>query len=175
MSMVYSIFWIPWTFPCYNILLFSYFPIFAQFILSSFISSLWSISQFEKICQWTIFNPLSANPTRWSNTLKQFVGNMPTTCLNVFDHFMKLALKGLSNIILRFLGFTISIKSFNCFFPMQQDWPFKLISENTDTQASSQSLSAKLKFSPQYILKAAVANIHLSSITFFLRSLDWQW
>ena len=36
--------------------------------------------------------PLSANPTKWSNTLKQFVSN----CLNVFDHFVKLALKGLS-------------------------------------------------------------------------------
>ena len=40
-------------------------------------------------------NPLSANPTKWSNTVKQFVGNLPTNCLNVFDHFMKLALKGL--------------------------------------------------------------------------------
>ena len=36
-------------------------------------------------------NPLSTNPTKWSNTLKQFVGN-----LRVFDHFVKLALKGLT-------------------------------------------------------------------------------
>ena len=42
------------------------------------------------------FNPLSANPTKWSNTLKQFVGNWPTNCLSVFDHFVILALKGLS-------------------------------------------------------------------------------
>ena len=42
------------------------------------------------------FNPLGANPTKWSNTLKQFVGNLPTNCLSVFDHFVKLALKGLS-------------------------------------------------------------------------------
>ena len=41
-------------------------------------------------------NPLSANPTKWSNTLKQFVGNLPTNCLSVFDHFVGLALKGLS-------------------------------------------------------------------------------
>ena len=41
------------------------------------------------------FNPLSANPTKWSNTLKQFVGKFPTNCLNVFDHFVGLALKGL--------------------------------------------------------------------------------
>ena len=40
-------------------------------------------------------NPLSANPTKWSNTLKQFAGNLPTNCLSVFDHLVKLALKGL--------------------------------------------------------------------------------
>ena len=44
------------------------------------------------------FNLLSANPTKWSNTLKQFVGNLPTNCLSVFDHFMNLALKGLSGV-----------------------------------------------------------------------------
>ena len=41
------------------------------------------------------FNPLSAKPTKWSNTLKQFVVNLPTNCLNVFDHFVILPLKGL--------------------------------------------------------------------------------
>ena len=40
-------------------------------------------------------NPLSANPTKWSNKLKQFVGNLPTSCLSVFDHFVILGLKGL--------------------------------------------------------------------------------
>ena len=40
-------------------------------------------------------NPLSANPEKWSNTLKQIVGNLPTICLSVFDHFMNLALKEL--------------------------------------------------------------------------------
>ena len=35
-----------------------------------------------------IVNPLSANPTKWSNTLKQFVGNLPANCLSVFDHFV---------------------------------------------------------------------------------------
>ena len=43
-----------------------------------------------------IFNPLRANPEKWSNTLKQIVGNLPTICLSVFDHFMNLALKGLT-------------------------------------------------------------------------------
>ena len=41
------------------------------------------------------FSLLSANPTKWSNTLKQFVPNLPTNCLSVSDHFVKLALKGL--------------------------------------------------------------------------------
>ena len=41
------------------------------------------------------FNPLSANPTKWSNTLKQFVGKLPPNCLSVFVHFVGLALKGL--------------------------------------------------------------------------------
>ena len=43
-----------------------------------------------------ILNPLSVNPTKWSNTLKQFVGKLPTNCLSVFDHFVGLALKGLN-------------------------------------------------------------------------------
>ena len=37
-----------------------------------------------------VINPLSTNPIKWSNTLK------PTNCLSVFDHFVGLALKGLS-------------------------------------------------------------------------------
>ena len=40
-------------------------------------------------------NPLSANPTKLSNTLKQFVGKLPTNCLSVFDNFVKLAFKRL--------------------------------------------------------------------------------
>ena len=34
-----------------------------------------------------LFNSLSANPTKWSNKLKQFVDNLVTICLSVFDHF----------------------------------------------------------------------------------------
>ena len=33
-------------------------------------------------------NPLSANPTKWSNLLKQFVGKLLANCLRVFDHFV---------------------------------------------------------------------------------------
>ena len=43
----------------------------------------------------SLFNSLSANFTKWSNTLKQFVGNLTTNFLTVFDQFVKLALKGL--------------------------------------------------------------------------------
>ena len=42
------------------------------------------------------FNPLSANSTKWPNTFKQFVGNLPANCLCVFDHFVELPLKGLT-------------------------------------------------------------------------------
>ena len=41
-------------------------------------------------------NPLSTNPTKWSNTLKELIDNLPTNCLIVFDHFVKMALKGLN-------------------------------------------------------------------------------
>ena len=43
-----------------------------------------------------LFFPLSANPTKWPNTLKQFVGKLPTNCLSMFDHFVNLALKELN-------------------------------------------------------------------------------
>ena len=41
-------------------------------------------------------NPFSANHTKWSNTLKQFVGKLPTNCLSVFEHFVRLAPKRLN-------------------------------------------------------------------------------
>ena len=40
-------------------------------------------------------NPLSTNPTKWPNTLKQFVGKLPTNFFSVFDHFVISTLKGL--------------------------------------------------------------------------------
>ena len=42
----------------------------------------------------SILNPLSANITKWSTTVKQF--KLPTNCFSVFDHFVGLMLKGLS-------------------------------------------------------------------------------
>ena len=48
---------------------------------------------------FNFFNSLNANYTKWSNTLKQFVSKLSTNCLSVFDHFVKLALKGLNSIM----------------------------------------------------------------------------
>ena len=61
--------------------------------------------------KFRVLNPLSANPTKWSNILKQFVGKLPTNCLSVFDHFLKLALKGLRVVIctIMFTGKYINI------------------------------------------------------------------
>ena len=56
-------------------------------------------TSFDVVSLFTNFIPLSANPTKWSNILKQFVGNLPTNCLSVFDHFVNLALKGLRNFV----------------------------------------------------------------------------
>ena len=38
---------------------------------------------------------LSANPKKWSSTIKKFVGKLLTNFLSVFDHFVELALKRL--------------------------------------------------------------------------------
>ena len=46
------------------------------------------------------FHRLRANPTKWSNTLKQFVGNSRTFCGS--------ALKGLKESIRTELGFILS-------------------------------------------------------------------
>ena len=53
---------------------------------------------FPQTSKTETFNLLSANPTKWSNTLKRFVGNMPTNCLRVFDNFVGLALKQLTRL-----------------------------------------------------------------------------
>ena len=55
------------------------------------VSVLTILNNLEKL---DIQKPLSAYPTKRSNTLKQFVGNLPMNCLSMFDHFLRLALKG---------------------------------------------------------------------------------
>ena len=48
----------------------------------------WEFSKF--------FNPLSAKPTKWSKHTQIIRRLLPTNYLNVFDHFVGLALKGLT-------------------------------------------------------------------------------
>ena len=55
------------------------------------------------LVNFAFVNPLNAKFIKWSNTLKQIVGKLPTICLSVFDHFSRLSLKGL-----------ISLKSVAC-------------------------------------------------------------
>ena len=62
-------------------------------MISLFVAIMYPLDNW--FCWGLSFNSLSANPTKWSNTLKQFVGKLPTNCLSVFDHFVNLALKGL--------------------------------------------------------------------------------
>ena len=38
---------------------------------------------------YTFLNSSRANPTKWLNTLKQFVGNLLTNYLSVFNHLVK--------------------------------------------------------------------------------------
>ena len=48
-------------------------------------------------------NPLTANPTKRSSTLKQFVGKLQANDLSEFDHFVGLALKRLKITLLKFI------------------------------------------------------------------------
>ena len=63
-------------------------------------------------------NPLSANLTKWSNTLKQFVGNLPRNCLSVFDHFVGFALKGIITELI--LSFKVSRGAFSLFTSIEK-------------------------------------------------------
>ena len=47
-------------------------------------------------CAHDPINSLIVYPSKWSNTLKQFLGCQLTNCLSVFDHFVGLALRGLN-------------------------------------------------------------------------------
>ena len=67
----------------------------AQLLNCKLSFAMWTITQ-NAVTTFEFVNPLSANPIKWSNTLKQFVGNLRTDCLSVFDHFVELALKGLT-------------------------------------------------------------------------------
>ena len=59
----------------------------------------------------SIPNSLRANPTKWSNTLKQFVGKMPTNCLSLSEHFVGLELKELK-FVTNEINFSFSKQNF---------------------------------------------------------------
>ena len=65
--------------------------------------------------EYSQLNPLSANFTKWLNTLKQFVGKLPTNCLSVFHHFVELALKGLKATALKDVNTNESFVNNICF------------------------------------------------------------
>ena len=71
-------------------------------------------------------NPLSANPTKWSNTLKQFIGIFPTNCLSVFDHFVGLAIEKLKwkeiNSSLRLHDYEYKISFVNLIIVYRKTW-----------------------------------------------------
>ena len=58
-----------------------------------------------------VFEPLSANPAKWSNTLEQFIGKIQRIVLSVFDHFVGFALnfQHISHFFLVFLMLTLNI------------------------------------------------------------------
>ena len=98
--------------PCFhdymNIYTYIHFPIIwtSKECKSEHYPQLWSDINLKKKL-WPVYGVIevfvfkSLSPTKWWNTLKQFVGRLPTNCLSVFDHFVGLALKGLT---LRKLG-----------------------------------------------------------------------
>ena len=55
-----------------------------------------NISVYGTVLQKRVMNTLSANPTKWSNALKQFVGFCRRTVLSVCDYFVGLEFKGLT-------------------------------------------------------------------------------
>ena len=59
------------------------------------------------ILEFSSINPLSANPTKWSNTL----------CLSVFDHFVGLALKGLTHMNIYHLEMKIYLEGAHISLP----------------------------------------------------------
>ena len=105
--------WRKWS-PCHRkMLLFALYP--NQYMKTTKIKIRWDTDRLNSIYGSKKFNstplffaiwienvnPLSAKLTKWPNTLKQFVGNLPTNCLSVFGHFVGLALKRLMRLLRR--------------------------------------------------------------------------
>ena len=59
----------------------------AKYIFEALIEAILFLCNVEEFKRG-IFNPSSANFTKWSNTLKQVVGKLLTNSLSMFDHFV---------------------------------------------------------------------------------------
>ena len=59
--------------------------VISEYLISEYLIRVIHLHESNCPCMYIIFirlfNPLSTNFTKWSNTLKQFVGNLPTNCL----------------------------------------------------------------------------------------------
>ena len=91
-------------------------------------------------------NPLSANHTKWLNTLKTIRRQQPTNCLSVFDHFVGLALKGLygfswHHIVSRDFDFKINISEK---FKISQILEFFFVKKNSQLKLSKFYLLLRL-------------------------------
>ena len=75
--------------------------------LSAFIIHLFFLITFHS---GMFINSVNANPTKWSNILKQFVGNLPTNCLSVFDHLVRSALQRVKSLFCFHKSFWYSSK-----------------------------------------------------------------
>ena len=74
----------------------------------------------------TFLNPLSANPTKWSNTLKQFVGFSGR--IECVDHFVGLVLEGLK----RSRPSELHIVKYKLFYSVTEVGMFKTEKRYTD-------------------------------------------
>ena len=88
--------------------------------MTFFITFWTSEKNVENTVSYLYFNPLSANPTKWLNTLKQFVGS-------VFDHFVGLTVKGLTKKIIIIIILQVKIQDFRSAIlpPFQFVWTEK--------------------------------------------------
>ena len=91
-----------------------------------------------------MINPSSCKPTKWSNTLKKFVGNSRQNCLSVFDHFVWLAFKGLKveneSPTSSFCCLNFIIQGNRTHFPMIKGYSIHLIKTHTVSSFQRQIL-----------------------------------
>ena len=119
-------------------------------------------------------SPLSANPTKWSNRFKQFVGNSLTNCLSMFDHFVWLALKGLGWIYM-ILEPVIFLLDVICYM-----WYFRLLG-HTERFTTSRSNASGEKSSRSYLwcqvhsVKNRLVKNLSSEICIFLLGIFFSW